>query len=127
MKLRIYDPIVLAIDLRHRRLGYAAFRGRHVLLDWGNRVYRAVGDVEKLLAGKRLSKLIDEIKPHAIILKKERWERGHTDHHMGNVVEAVQGVAAIRSAHAVRRRGPGRLVLHQPPRRQRRRHRLHVR
>jgi hypothetical protein len=56
-----------------------------------------VGDVERVLASRRLLKLIDEIRPHMIVLKKERWERGHVDQHMANVVEAVQGVAELHS------------------------------
>ncbi len=40
---------------------------------------------------------------------------------------ALRGHRRAGPADPGRRRGPGRLVLHQPPRRQRRRHRLHLR
>lgn len=97
MKLRIYDPIVLAIDLRHRRFGYAAFESRKVLLSWGHRVYRAVGELERALAQRRIAKLLEEIRPDVIVLKKERWAKGLTDRYLGNVVRAVQEEASSRS------------------------------
>ncbi len=97
MKLRIYDPVVLAIDLRHRRLGYAAFQGHRTLLEWGQRYYPAVGDAEREIAERRLSKLLSGIAPDLILLKQERWDRAHTDVHLANPIAALQGEAVRRS------------------------------
>jgi len=97
MKLRIYDPVVLALDLRHRRLGYAAFLGRQTLLEWGQRYYPAVGDVEREIAQKRISRLLTGIGPDLILLKQERWDRAHRDHHLANPLAALQNEAAKRS------------------------------
>ena len=61
MKLLIYDPIVLAIELRHRQFGYAVYRGHRQLLDWGIRVYPAVGEIEAAMASKRLIALFKTV------------------------------------------------------------------
>jgi len=97
MKLRIYDPVVLALDLRHRRFGYAAFQGHRTILEWGQKVYPAVGQAERELAQKRLSKLLTGIAPNVILLKHERWERGHTDFHLANPLAALQDEAEKHS------------------------------
>jgi hypothetical protein len=97
MKLRIYDPVVMAFDLRHRRFGYAAFLGHKTLLEWGQRVYPAVGNAERELARKRIAKLITGIRPDLILLKRERWERGHSDEHLANVLVALQDEAQRHS------------------------------
>lgn len=103
MKLRIYDPVVLALDLRHRRLGYAIFRGNKVLLEWGQRVYPAVGDAERELAQRRIAKLLDGFRPNLILLTQERWERGHSDAHL---VHPLNALAAEARRHVI----PIRLV-----------------
>lgn len=103
MKLRIYDPVVLALDLRHRRFGYAIFQGHRVLLEWGQRVYPAVGDAERELAQRRIAKLLDGFGPDLILLTQERWERGHTDTHLVHALSALQ-------AEAQRHEVPIRLV-----------------
>ena len=89
--------MVLALDLRHRRLGYAAFLGRQTLLEWGQRYYPAVGDVEREIAQKRISRLLTGIGPDLILLKQERWDRAHRDHHLANPLAALQNEAAKRS------------------------------
>lgn len=90
MRLRIYDPVVLALDLRHRRFGYAIFQGHKVLLEWGQRVYPAVGDAEREMAQRRIAKLLDGFRPNLILLTQERWERGHSDAHLVNPLAALQ-------------------------------------
>lgn len=97
MRLRIYDPVVLAIDIRHRKFGYALFEGHRTILDWGQRVYPAVGDTERTLAQKRLSKLIALRQPDLIVLRKERWERALVDSNLTNPVMAVRSEAEARS------------------------------
>lgn len=101
MKLRIYDPVVLALDLRHRRLGYAAFQGHRTLLEWGQRYYPAVGDAERAIAQKRLSKLLGGIAPDLILMKQERWDRAHADAHLANPIAALQD-EAIRHSVPIR-------------------------
>ena len=98
MNLRIYDPRILAIDLRHRRFGYAVFEGHRTLHDSGLRVYRAVGEEEAGMASKRLAMLLQSFAPSAIVIKRERWDRALTNPHIRSLVEVVTKVA---SAHSV--------------------------
>jgi len=97
MRLRIYDPRILALDLRHRRLGYAVFEGHRTLLDWGVRIYPANGDAETALAVKRLNALVELFTPEVIVVKKERWEQSNTDSGVTPVIKAVSMVATSRS------------------------------
>ena len=97
MNLRIYDPKILAIDLRHRRFGYAVFEGHRTLLDCGVRVYPSHGELEAAMAGKRLSALLGLFYPSVIIVKKERWESAQTSAHMRNLVEAFTREAFAHS------------------------------
>jgi hypothetical protein len=89
MKLRIYDPRILAIDLRHRRFGYAVYEGHKRLLDWGVCVYPAVGDVEIEMMKKRLGELRRLFSPSSIVIKQERWDKAHTDAHMRLLVAVI--------------------------------------
>jgi hypothetical protein len=98
MNLRIDDPTILAIDLRHRRFGYAVFKGHRQLRDSGLRVYRAVGEVEAAMANKRLAVLLESFSPSAIVVKRERWDRAQTSSHIRSLVEVMTRVA---SAHSV--------------------------
>ena len=98
MNLRIYDPRILAIDLRHRRFGYAVFEGHRTLHDSGLRVYRAVGEEEAEMASKRLAVLLESFAPSAIVIKRERWDRAQISPHIRSLVEVVTKVA---SAHSV--------------------------
>lgn len=95
MRLRIYDPIVLSLDLRHRRFGYAVFQGHRTLLEWGQRVYPAVGDAERQLAQRRIAKLLNGFAPHLILLKQERWDRGHRDANLSHPLTALQNEAQL--------------------------------
>jgi hypothetical protein len=97
MNLRIYDPKILAIDLRHRRFGYAVFEGHRILRDSGQRVYRAVGEAEAAMASKRLEVLLDSFSPSAIVVKRERWDRALTSSHIRSLVEVMIRVAAAHS------------------------------
>ena len=58
MKPRVYDLLIMATDLRHRRFRFAVYEGYRLVLDLGVRVYPAVGEVEAAMANKRLSSLI---------------------------------------------------------------------
>jgi hypothetical protein len=97
MKLRIYDPVLLAIDLRHRRFGYAAFQGHRTLLEWGQRYYPAIGDAERAIAQTRLSKLMDVVAPDLILIKQERWDRAYHDRHLANPLKALRSEATRRT------------------------------
>jgi hypothetical protein len=97
MKLRIYDLKILAIDLRHRRFGYAVFTGNKILRDSGLRVYRAVGEEEAEMASRRLDGLLQSFTPSAIVIKRERWDRAKTSSHIKSLVEVVTRVAAAHS------------------------------
>ena len=101
MELRIYDPRILAIDLRHRRFGYAIYEGHRRLLDWGVRTYPAVGESEVTMMRSRLTGLLRQYSPSAIVVKKERWARALTDLHMRGLVDAVT-VEASRHQLSIR-------------------------
>lgn len=98
MNLLIYDPLILAIDLRHRRFGFAIFEGHRGLLDWGVRVYPAIGEEEALMASKRISLLIRLYSPSVLVLKRERWELARTNTNMRNLVVVTRREAM---AHGV--------------------------
>jgi hypothetical protein len=98
MNLRIYDPTILAIDLRHRRFGYAVFEGHRRLRDSGLRVYRAIGEAEASMASKRLAVLLKSFSPSAIVVKRERWDRAQTSSHISSLVEVMTRGA---SAHSI--------------------------
>src|SRR5690349_13745438 len=93
MRLRVYDPRILAIDLRHRRFGYAVFEGPRLLLGWGIRVYKAVGNVEAAMAGQRLDALLRQFTPSSIIVTTERWHRAQVDANIRLLEEAIITVA----------------------------------
>lgn len=97
MRLRIYDPKVLAIDLRHRRFGYAVYEGHRDLLDWGVRVYRSTGEQEIELLGKRLLSLFQLFEPSIVVLKRERWDLSKSNELMRSLVETVEDLARMRS------------------------------
>jgi len=97
MHLRIYDPIILAIDLRHRRFGYAVFEGHRQLLDWGTRVYPAVGEAEAGMARKRLATLLRLFSPSAIVLTKERVDRAQISSHIRVLVNVIRREASSQS------------------------------
>ena len=75
MQLRIYDPRILAIDLRPRRFGYALFEGPRLLLDWGISSYPSMVEGGAEVAARRLQALLRMSSPSAIVVKTERWER----------------------------------------------------
>ena len=101
MKLRIYDPTILAIDLRHRRCGYAVFEGHRLLRDSGVRVYRAVGEAEASMASKRFTVLLRSFSPSIIVVKRERWNRAEVSMHIRSLIEVMNRVAAAHSVAIV--------------------------
>ena len=97
IKLRIYDPRILAIDLRHRRFGFAVFEGHGCLLGWGVRVYKAVGEAEAVMASQRLAALLKSYSPSSIVVTKERWDRGQISSNMRLLDEAIMREATAHS------------------------------
>jgi len=97
MKLRVYDPKIIAIHLRHRRFGYAVYEGHRGLLDWGVRVYPAIGEEEVSMASKRLSSLLTLHSPSVMILNQERWDLAQTNQHMRALVEMTKCEAIAHS------------------------------
>lgn len=98
MKLRIYDSRILAIDVRHRRLGFAVFEGHRTLLGWGKRVYPASGEVEAALASKRIAALLSLYVPDSLVVLLESWHGSETPSELSEVKEAIIQLAA---AHRV--------------------------
>ena len=70
MLLHIHDPLVMAIDLRFRRSGFAIFEGPRRLLDYGTVAFPSGQDE---MAGNRLSEILKLSLPNIIVVKKERW------------------------------------------------------
>jgi len=99
MHLRIYDPRILAIDLRPRRFGYAVFEGPRMLLDWGISAYLPDGDGRGEIAGRRLAALLRISSPSAIVVKTERWESARTSTSPGArfLMDAITREASARS------------------------------
>jgi hypothetical protein len=97
MRLRIYDPRILAIDLRPRRFGYAVFEGPRRLLDWGVSGYPPEDDGDLSVAGKRLSALLKLTSPSIIVVKRERWDSANTNVGARSLAEAVYSESSARS------------------------------
>ena len=92
MSLRIYDPRVLAIDLRFRRSGFAIFEGPKRLLDFGSTPVKA-GQLDS--AGNSLSELLKLSLPAVIVIKKQRWEKMLNDPRAKPIVEALTSGAGL--------------------------------
>src|SRR5438445_13626979 len=65
---------ILAIDLRSRSFGFAVFEGPTRLLDWGVRSFRHGVNAVKIPAAEKLSGLMDEFSPSAIVVQKDFFE-----------------------------------------------------
>jgi len=71
MQLRIYDPRVIAIDLRHRRCGFAVFEGPSRILDCGTFALPG-GELDH--SDSRFREFLRLVEPAIAVLKKERWD-----------------------------------------------------
>jgi hypothetical protein len=74
MRLRIYDPRILALDLRMRRFGYAVFEGPRRLLDSGATSQVPSGRDPAPVSQWRIGELLKLWTPEAIVVKREVWE-----------------------------------------------------
>jgi hypothetical protein len=86
MPLRIYDPRVLAIDLRNRRSGFAVFEGSRNLLDFGTTV---LPSVPAEFAVNRFSDLLRISLPSIIVVRKDRWENISSDSNTRHSIEIL--------------------------------------
>lgn len=86
MHLRIYDPRVLAIDLRNRRSGFAIFEGPRNLLDFGTTVLPSV-QAESVM--NRFSDLLKMSLPSIIVVRKDRWENMRSDSGTKNYIDML--------------------------------------
>lgn len=93
IRLRIHDPRILAIDLRHRRFGFAAFEGPRRLLGWGVRICPTTGETVASMMGTRLSALLKLYSPSIIVVTKERWERAAISFHIRSLEEEIVRLA----------------------------------
>lgn len=94
---RCYDPRIIAIDLRHRRFGYAVYEGHRTLLDWGVRVYRATGAQEAILFERRFGSLLQLFSPATVVIKLERWKITQANQETRRLVESLEVIARARS------------------------------
>lgn len=97
MKLRIYDPRALAIDLRHRRFGFAVFEGHRQLIGSGTRTYPATGEHEVAMMSKRLISLLQIFSPSIIVTTRERWDRASISTHVLSLEEEILRIAETHS------------------------------
>ncbi len=93
IKLRIHDPRILAIDLRHRRFGFAVFEGPRRLLGWGVRIYPATGEAEASMMSNRLIGLLKLYSPSVIVVTKERWDRAESNPRIRALAEEILRLA----------------------------------
>lgn len=70
MHLRIYDPRIIALDLRSRRSGFAVFEGPRRLLDFGTTATPAAYTED---ATKGLSGQLKLWLPQIIVVREDRW------------------------------------------------------
>ena len=94
MKLRIFDPRIVAIDLRFRRSGFAVFEGSKILLDSGTiAIPPSNGDGD----ANRLSDLLNLTSPAFIVVKTERWEGMQARSRTGSLIQALRHESDKRS------------------------------
>jgi len=110
INLRIYDPRILAIDLRRRRFGFSVFEGPRRLIGWGVRFYPANDESEAALMGKRLAALLAVYSPSAIVVTKEQWDRALSDTEIRTLVEEILRLA---EANDITVRGVGHTMVRQ--------------
>jgi hypothetical protein len=94
MQLRIFDPRVLAIDLRFRRSGFAVFEGPKTLLDSGTTAIPANSGQP---SGNRFSDLLNLVSPAAIVVKTERWENMQARSRTSSLINALRQEIEKRS------------------------------
>src|SRR5690242_11296341 len=94
MQLRIYDPRIVAIDLRFRRSGFAVFEGRKTLLDSGT---TAIPPNNGDAGGNRFSDLLNLASPAAIVVKTERWEYMRAHSRTKSLIDAMRAESETRS------------------------------
>lgn len=93
MRLRIYDPRVLAIDLRNRRSGFAIFEDPRNLLDFGTTVLPSAPSESAM---KRFADLLRVSLPSIIVVRKDRWESMKLDSTGRHVIEMLTYVSETR-------------------------------
>jgi hypothetical protein len=96
MELRVYDPRIIAIDLRFRRSGFATFEGPRRLLEFGTIDIR-LGEGKD--SKSRLSDLIKLAAAKVVLVKKERWKNLMTRADAKPLIDALTNQA---TAHSIR-------------------------
>jgi hypothetical protein len=94
MELRIYDPRIIAIDLRFRRSGFATFEGPRRLLDFGTLDIR-LGEGQD--GRSRLSELMKLAAAKVVLVKRERWNDLMTRPDAKPLIDALTNQATAHS------------------------------
>jgi hypothetical protein len=94
MQLRIFDPRIVAIDLRFRRSGFAIFEGPKILLDSGT---TAIPPTNGNASGNRFSDLLNLASPAAIVVKTERWEYMQAHSRTSSLIDVLRQESEKRS------------------------------
>jgi hypothetical protein len=92
MAPRIYDPRIIAIDLRFRRSGFATFEGSRKLLDFGT---IHLGQLRN--GGSKFSDLLKLSLPSTIVVKQERWRNLMARSDSSILIEALTAQAKAHS------------------------------
>lgn len=71
MDPRIYEPRIIALDLRPRRIGFAVMEGPRRLLDYGTVLSQLQGEGQ---AGEAIVSVFRLTLPSVIVAKQERWD-----------------------------------------------------
>ena len=115
MKENPHDIMVLALDLRLRRFGFAVLEGPRELLEWGVKNYRSAGKNDAAVVQKRIGSLLTLFLPSVIVVKHTPDRNGKRRHQYEPIVKAIEYSAGRQSAEIVLvRRNEVRSVFGRP-------------
>jgi hypothetical protein len=89
--------LILAIDLRPQRFGYAVFEGPKRLLDWGGANYRPGGKTGARSAQRSTAKLLAIFTPSAIALRIARRKRTPDSPGVQPILRGIRRAASIHN------------------------------
>jgi hypothetical protein len=61
---------IIALDVRPQNFGFVVFHGPNLILDWGIKSFREGVNAVKIPPARKLSILLDEFKPSAIVIRE---------------------------------------------------------
>jgi hypothetical protein len=91
-----HNPLILSIDLRPQRFGYAIFEGPRRLIDWGACFYPPGGKQGAVVAGRKVAGLIKVFVPSVIVVKKV-LHKSRNSEGVQPILRAIRREASIQS------------------------------